>query len=67
LSQSQATDASQVWVAATAYDAAGSVVGVRRWESNVALTAGGATPFEFLLSSIGGRIARVDFAVEARP
>src|SRR5688572_9368388 len=67
LSQSQATDASQVWVAATAYDAAGSVVGVRRWESNVVLAAGETTPFEFLLSSIGGRIARVDFAVEARP
>ena len=67
LSQSQATDASQVWVAATAYDAAGSVVGVRRWESNVVLAAGETTPFEFLLSSIGGRIARVDFAVEAGP
>ena len=67
LSQSQATGASQVWVAATAYDVAGSVIGVRRWESNVALPAGGALPFEFLLSSIGGRIASVEFAVEARP
>ena len=67
LSQSGAADASQVWVAATAYDAAGSVVGVRRWESNAALAAGGTLPFDFLLSSIGGRIARVDFAVEARP
>ncbi len=67
LSQSQATDASQVWVAATAYDVAGSVIGVRRWESNVALSAGGSLPFEFLLSSIGGKIARVEFAVEARP
>ena len=67
LLQSQEADSNQVWVAATAYDAAGSVVGVRRWESNVALTAGGTIPFEFLLSSIGGRIARVDFAVEARP
>ena len=67
LSQSQAADASQVWVAATAYDAAGRVVGVRRWESNAALAAGGTIPFDFLLSSIGGRIARVDFAVEARP
>ncbi len=67
LSQSQATDASQVWVAATAYDVAGSVIGVRRWESNAALSAGGTLPFEFLLSSIGGKIARVEFAVEARP
>ena len=67
LSQSPSTDASQVWVAATAYDAAGTVIGVRRWESNLALPAGGNLPFEFLLSSIGGRIARVEFAVEARP
>ena len=67
LSQSQATDASQVWVAATAYDVAGIVIGVRRWESNAALPAGGTLPFEFLLSSIGGKIARVEFAVEARP
>ncbi|MDQ3006175.1 MAG: LysM peptidoglycan-binding domain-containing protein [Chloroflexota bacterium] len=67
LSQSQAADASQVWVAATAYDVAGSVIGVRRWESNAALSAGGTLPFEFLLSSIGGRIAQVEFAVEARP
>ena len=63
----QSSDASQVWVAATAYDDAGTVVGVRRWESNAALSAGGTLPFEFLLSSIGGRIARVEFAVEARP
>jgi len=67
LSQSQATDASQVWVAATAYDIAGRVIGVRRWESNAALSAGGSLPFEFLLSSIEGKIARVEFAVEARP
>ena len=67
LSQSAATDASQVWVAATAYDDAGTVIGVRRWELNAALSAGGSLRFEFLLSSIGGRIARVEFAVEARP
>jgi len=63
----QSLDASQVWVASTAYDDAGTVIGVRRWESNAALSAGGSLPFEFLISSIGGRIARVEFAVEARP
>ncbi len=63
----QSSDANQVWVAATAYDDAGRVVGVRKWESNVGLVAGGSLPFEFMLSSIGGRIARVEFAVEARP
>ncbi len=67
LLQSQATAANQVWVAGTAYDDTGRVVGVRRWESNVSLPVGGSLPFEFLISSIGGRIARVEFAVEARP
>ena len=67
LSLSQTSAANQVWVAGTAYDEAGSVIGVRRWESNASLPAGGSLPFEFLISSIGGRIARVEFAVEARP
>lgn len=62
-----ARDASQVWVAATAYDGAGRVVGVRRWEWDHGLAAGGSLPFEFMLSSIGGKISSVDFAVEARP
>jgi LysM repeat protein len=62
-----ASDASQVWVAATAYDEAGRVIGVRRWEWDDGLAAGGSLPFEFLLSSIGGEISQVEFAVEARP
>lgn len=61
------SDASQVWVAATAYDQAGRVIGVRRWEWDDGLAAGGSLPFELLLSSIGGEISRVEFAVEARP
>ncbi len=67
LSLSQTSVANQVWVAATAYDEAGRVVGVRRWEANMSLSARGSLPFQFLVSSIGGRIARVEFAVEARP
>jgi LysM repeat protein len=63
----EAQAASQVWVAATAYDEAGRVVGVRRWEWSAGLAPGGSLPFEFMLSSAGGRIARVEFAVEARP
>jgi LysM repeat protein len=59
--------ANQIWVAGTAYNAAGRVVGVRRWESSVGLSAGANLPFEFTISSIGGEIARVEFAVEARP
>ena len=63
----QTSVVNQVWVAATAYDDAGRVVGVRRWESNASLNAGESLLFEFMISSIGGKIARVQFAVEARP
>jgi LysM repeat protein len=62
-----AKNASQVWVAATAYNDAGRVVGSRRWEWKDGLAAGGNLPFDFMLSSLGGKISRVDFAVEARP
>ena len=57
----------QVWVAGTAYDESGRVVGLRKWESEDGLAAGGSLPFEFMISSLGGTIARVEFAVEARP
>lgn len=67
LLQISAKAATQVWVTATAYDDVGRVVGVRRWESSAGLSAGGNLPFEFMVSSIGGRIAGVEFAVEARP
>jgi LysM repeat protein len=63
---SDAGDAGQVWVSGTAYDEAGRVVGVRRWEWDDGLAAGGSVPFEFMVSSLGGKIARVEFAVEAR-
>ncbi|RPI91657.1 MAG: LysM peptidoglycan-binding domain-containing protein [Chloroflexi bacterium] len=62
-----AKDARQVWVTGTAYDEAGRVAGVRRWEWNAGLSAGGRLPFEFMISSAGGNIERVEFAVEARP
>jgi len=59
--------ASEIWVTGTAYDESGRVVGVRRWEWDDGLAPGGSLPFEFMLSSLGGTIARVEFAVEARP
>jgi LysM repeat protein len=62
-----AKSASQIWVAGTAYDEAGRVVGLRKWESTAHLSAGGNLPFDFMVSSIGGKIAQVEFAVEARP
>jgi murein DD-endopeptidase MepM/ murein hydrolase activator NlpD len=62
-----ANAASQIWVTGTAYDEAGRVVGVRKWESNAGLSPGGSIPFAFMVSSLGGRIERVEFAGEARP
>ncbi len=59
--------ASSVWVLATAYDADGNVVGVRRWESTTTLTAEAPMSFEMQVSSIGPAIQRVEFLVEARP
>jgi LysM repeat protein len=67
LMPSDARDARQVWIAATAYDETGRVVGVRRWEWDEGLAAGGSLPFEFSVFSLGGTIGRVEFAVEARP
>ena len=62
-----ASPAAQVWVTGTAYDESGRVVGIRRWESEAGLSPAGSLPFEFMVSSLGGRIERVEFAVEARP
>lgn len=65
--ETRCAPASQIWLAAVAYDEAGRVVGVRRWESGDGLQPGGGLPFAFSVASVGGVIARVDFAVEARP
>lgn len=59
--------AGRVWVAATAYDKEGRVVGVRRWESDAVLPAGGTLPFDLLISSTGPAIDRVVLLAEARP
>jgi hypothetical protein len=56
-----------IWLAAVAYDGSGNVVGWRRWESTSGLIAGASLPFDFMVSSVAGRIARVEYVVEARP
>jgi hypothetical protein len=56
-----------LWVLASAYDAAGNVIGVRRWESASALNADASVTFDFPVSSVGPGIARVEFLAEARP
>jgi LysM repeat protein len=59
--------ANTLWVLATAYDASGNVVGVRRWDSTSTLTAHTLVNFDLLVSSVGPEISRVDFLAEARP
>jgi LysM repeat protein len=62
----ESTAATQVWVAAVAYDKDGRVVGVKRWEGG-AIQPGGSIPFSFFVSSLGPAIDRVEFVVEAKP
>jgi LysM repeat protein len=64
---SAAGTANTLWVLATAFDAAGQVVGLRRWESPETLTDWSPVSFDFSLSSLGPPIERVEFLAEARP
>jgi hypothetical protein len=57
----QGGEAGTLWVLALAYDDAGNVIGVRRWESQ------GQTDFDFRVYSLGPSIAEVGLLVEARP
>jgi len=59
--------AQTVWVLASAYDADGEVVGLRRWESSSPLSAGQDLAFDFQVASVGPEIVHVDLLVEARP
>lgn len=58
--------ASQVWVAAVAYDKGGYVIGVKRWEGG-AIQPGRSIPFNFVVSGAGSAIDSVDFVVQAMP
>ena len=58
--------ASQVWVAVVAYDAAGQVVGQRRWESQAPLKKGEKMDFSQEVYSSGNAIARAEALVEAK-
>ncbi len=53
-------DAGQVWLAAVAYNAAGQVVGVRRWQ-------GASGDFRLAVYSAGDAILRVELFSQARP
>ena len=58
--------AQTVWVVAVAYDAAGRVVGFRRWDGG-GLQPGGSLPFDLTVASLGSRVTRVELFIEARP
>jgi LysM repeat protein len=62
----ESSAATQVWVAAVAYDKNGIIVGVKRWEGG-AIQPGGNISFSFLVSSLGAEIDTVEFFVEGRP
>ena len=61
----ESTAATQVWVAAVAYDKDSHVVGVKRWEGG-AIQPGGSITFSFLVSSLGSAIDAVEFFVQAK-
>ncbi len=61
----ESTAATQVWVAAVAYDKDGQVVGVKRWEGG-AIQPGGNQQFNFAVYSLGSAIDAVEFFVQAK-
>ncbi|HCR72274.1 MAG TPA: hypothetical protein DIW23_12575 [Anaerolineae bacterium] len=58
--------ATQVWIAAVAYDKNGNVVGVRRWEGGE-IQPGGSINFQFSVASLGQDIEAVEFFIQAKP
>lgn len=62
-----AAGASTAWIAATALDAQGRVVGVRRWESPQPLRPGQPADFSLTVYSLAGPIVSVDLLTEGKP
>lgn len=58
-------EVSRITIVAVAYDAAGNVVGLRRFQEETALSVGVPHPFRIEVFSIGGRIATVETYAEA--
>ncbi len=59
--------AASVWLLAVAYDAAGNMVGVRRWENPAGLAPGDEVEYDLQVYSLAGAIKRVETLLEARP
>jgi len=64
LLSAESTAATQVWIAAVAYDKNGQVVGLKRWEGG-AIQPGGNISFSFLVASLGPAIDSVQFVINA--
>jgi hypothetical protein len=58
--------ATQVWIAAVAYDKNKNIVGVRRWEGGE-IQPGGNINFQFSVASLGQDIEAVEFFIQAKP
>lgn len=61
-----AREADYLWLSATALDAAGRVVAVRRWDGEAPFEPGVVVPFSLTLYSMGEPIHQVNLLVEAR-
>jgi LysM repeat protein len=61
------TQASDVWVAAAAFNLQGRIIGVRRWESSLPLQPGQWLPFALRVYSTGDPIDHAEVWVEAWP
>ena len=59
--------ASTAWVTAAAFDANGSVIGIRRIELTGEIKPGGTSPFTLTLYSLSGKINKVELYVDAIP
>lgn len=58
--------ATQVWVAAVAYDKNKNIVGVRRWEGGE-IQPGSSINFQFSVASLSQDIEAVEFFIQAKP
>jgi LysM repeat protein len=63
---SDSEPADLIWVTGSAYDTAGNIIGVRKWESNSGIDPGTSMPFEMNIYSLGPPIQEVEILVEAR-
>jgi LysM repeat protein len=65
--QANQKDANIIQVTASAYDATGQPIGVRRWSSPVGLESGSGLVYDLNIYSLGGPIDHIDVLAETRP